>query len=225
MSDALLQQAILAIKAGDQATGHKLLAQALAINRANEQAWLWLTQTDITRIQKIKSLQRVLEINPDSEIAKAGLARLQGHAPPQGHPTAGKTSVSSEWLDNLTSVPLALIIEDYDDIAKIFAEALQGAGFETEIIPDGKTALARLASLTPDVVTLDLSLPYVSGKEILQHIRADTRLTKTRVILATSEPWLAESLRPQVDLVLIKPVDFAQLQDLASRLRPDSHIK
>ncbi len=32
---------------------------------------------------------------------------------------------------------------------------------------------------------------------------------------------LADSLRPQADLVLIKPVDFDQLRDLASRLRPD----
>lgn len=119
-------------------------------------------------------------------------------------------------------MPLAFIIEDNFHIAEIFAEALRMAGFETEIIRDGKTALTRLAVAIPVVVILDLSLPLVSGKDILQHIRADARLIDTRVVLATAEPWLADSLRPQVDLVLIKPVDFNQLRDLATRLRPDS---
>lgn len=222
MSDQILRQAIEAIKAGDPATGHKLLADVLAINRANEQAWLWLTQTDITRTRKIKSLQRVLEINPDNKMAKAGLAKLQGPPQSQGYRTPEKPGIPSEWLDNLTPLPLALIIEDNDDIAEIFAEALQAAGFEPEIISDGQTALEQLAALIPAIVTLDLSLPHVSGKEILQQIRADRRLAKTRVILATSEPWLADGLRSQVDLVLLKPVNFDQLRNLASRLRPDS---
>ncbi len=116
---------------------------------------------------------------------------------------------------------LALIIEDNEHIADTFAEALQMADFETEIIGDGRTALTRLAAVIPVVIILDLSLPHVSGQEILKHIRADPRLAKTRVVLATAEPWLADSLRPQVDLVLIKPVDFGQLRDLANRLRPD----
>ena len=115
---------------------------------------------------------------------------------------------------------LALIIEDDPDLATIFAEALRGAEFKTEIIRDGKAAINRLNTVIPSVVVLDLHLPFASGKEILKHIRADARLTDTRVILATADSSLADTLQAQVDLILLKPISFGQLRNLAARLRP-----
>ena len=116
------------------------------------------------------------------------------------------------------SNPFGLIIEDDYDASLIFAEALQAAGFETEIIRSGDLALARLAVTTPDVVVLDLHLPYTAGTEILSRIRADGRLAETRIIVATADPRLAETLQDEADLVLIKPISFSQLRDLAARL-------
>jgi CheY-like chemotaxis protein len=116
--------------------------------------------------------------------------------------------------------PLALIIEDEPDSAVIFALALQQAGYQTEIALDGNEALKRLTMITPIVVLLDLQLPQVSGKDILQQIRNDTRLAKTKVILATADALRAQSLSESADLILLKPIGFQQLRDLATRLRP-----
>lgn len=112
----------------------------------------------------------------------------------------------------------ALIIEDNSELAIIFSQALQAAGFTTGIIQDGGQALAWLAITKPDVVVLDLHLPHVSGMEILRHIRADERLAGIRVIVATADSRVTQALRDQADLVLIKPVSFRQLRDLAERL-------
>lgn len=117
------------------------------------------------------------------------------------------------------SSQFALIIEDDYDASFIFAEALQAAGFETEIIRSGDTALARLAVATPDVVVLDLHLPRAAGTDILRQIRADVRLAGTRVIVATADPRMAETLEDEADLILIKPISFSQLRDLSARLR------
>lgn len=114
--------------------------------------------------------------------------------------------------------PLALIVEDEFDISIVFSRALQAAGFETEIIRSGDVALEWLSSSKPDIVILDLNLPRVTGPEILQYIRADERLAKTPVIIATAYARLAEGLRDQADQVLFKPVSFAQLRDLSARL-------
>jgi DNA-binding response OmpR family regulator len=114
----------------------------------------------------------------------------------------------------------ALIIEDDPKLANIFAQALRIVGFETESIQDGQAAINRLLAATPAVVVLDLHLPLVSGKEILSQIRGDERLKATRVILVTADPLMAETLRADVDLVLIKPIGFNQLRDLAKRLKP-----
>jgi two-component system response regulator QseB len=118
------------------------------------------------------------------------------------------------------SIPFALIVEDHEDSAFIFAEALKVAGFETEVIHFGDLALERLAATAPDVVVLDLHLPRVGGPDILRQIRADARLAKTRVIVATAHPQMIESVRDDADLTLVKPVSFTQLRDLAARLLP-----
>ena len=117
--------------------------------------------------------------------------------------------------------PLALVIEDDIEQLAIFTHALQLAEFETEAIRDGQKALNRLAETEPSVVILDLHLPYVSGKEILRRIRTSDRLQETKIILATADHAAAEIIRQDADLVLIKPISFIQLRDLAMRLRPD----
>jgi DNA-binding response OmpR family regulator len=114
--------------------------------------------------------------------------------------------------------PLALIVEDELDISIVFSRALQAAGFETEVIRSGDIALEWLSSSKPDIVVLDLNLPRVTGQEILQYIRADERLAKTPVIIATAYARLAEGLREQADWVLFKPISFAQLRDLSARI-------
>ncbi len=115
--------------------------------------------------------------------------------------------------------PFALIAEDDYDLSNIFDEALQAAGFETRVARTGDAALAYLSSTTPDVVVLDLHLPRVAGMDILKQIRTDPRLVKTRVIVATADERLAETLEEQADLVLVKPISFSQLRDLSARLK------
>jgi DNA-binding response OmpR family regulator len=114
--------------------------------------------------------------------------------------------------------PLAFIVEDDEDASVIFANALQEAGFECEIIRTGDKALVWLAETVPAVVVLDLELPGVSGAEILRQIRADARLAQTHVIIATAYPDLAVGLEEKADLVLFKPVSYVQLRDLAKRV-------
>jgi len=114
---------------------------------------------------------------------------------------------------------LGLIIEDDADLASIFAEALHLAELETEIIVDGAVAAARLKEIVPKVVVLDLHLPHVSGEILLRQIRATPALAQTRVIIATADAVMAEGLRQEADLVLVKPVSFSQLRDFALRMK------
>ena len=114
--------------------------------------------------------------------------------------------------------PLALIIEDDPDAAEIFSAAVKAAEYETEIIASGNKALDRLAVTTPSIVVLDLHLPNVSGADILRYIRSEPRLEKTRVIIASADPLAADSLYGKATLVLIKPISFTQLRNLAKRL-------
>jgi len=114
--------------------------------------------------------------------------------------------------------PFALVVEDEYDLSIIFAKALQAAGFETHIIRSGDKALNWLRSMTPELVLLDLNLPRVPGTEILKVIRSDDRLVEVCVIIATAYPHLADNVRSEADWILLKPVNFGQLRDLAKRI-------
>ncbi|HRF48432.1 MAG TPA: response regulator [Anaerolineales bacterium] len=119
----------------------------------------------------------------------------------------------------MDEVSLALIVEDDPDLAEIFSAALTLAGFSVEAIGNGVDALARLQSIEPSVIVLDMHLPGISGIEILRQVREDPRLSSARVIASTADARLAETLEEKADLVLVKPVSFNQLRDLALRLK------
>lgn len=117
---------------------------------------------------------------------------------------------------------IALIVEDDEDLANIFAEALRGIGFEVEHIADGKTAQDRLQAGTPPfLILLDMHIPHISGAELLTNvIKKEKHLAKTMVIITTADARMGESFSDMADFVMIKPISFVQLRDLTSRLKP-----
>lgn len=121
----------------------------------------------------------------------------------------------------MEELPLALIVEDDEDLSLIFAEALRAAGFRSEIVRDGGIAFERVESLQPKVVVLDMHLPHVSGDEILKKIRASQTLKSIRVVVTTADARIAEQTGRAADMVLIKPISFGLLRDLTSRLSKD----
>ena len=118
--------------------------------------------------------------------------------------------------------PFVLIIEDERDIAALFRHVMDLAGYRTEICANGNAAVERLNSCYPNVVLLDLSLPGISGVNILQRMRVDARLKSVPVVVVTAYAELAENLAVEPDLVMLKPVSAVQLTDLVQRLARDS---
>ncbi len=115
--------------------------------------------------------------------------------------------------------PLAFIVEDNEDQNWVFTTALEQAGYRTESIHDGSAAQKRLEETTPSLIVLDLHIPGVAGEKLLSQVRGDPSLAKTFIILATADALKAEELQAQADLVLLKPISYAQLTALASRSR------
>jgi CheY-like chemotaxis protein len=119
---------------------------------------------------------------------------------------------------NQPKARLAFIVEDEPALSDLFDVIFAENGFATQAIYDGAAALTCLADAIPEVVLLDLHLPYVSGTEVLQHIRQDPRLARTKVILTSADYQLLESLEPQADYVLGKPATLHDLQQLIDNI-------
>lgn len=97
-------------------------------------------------------------------------------------------------------------------------EAFTIEGHTVTLIQDGTTAVQQLRDFRPDVVSLDLHLPRVSGIEILKTIRADDDLAAMKVIVVSADPIASQSVANLADLVLVKPVSLDDLLGLMDRL-------
>src|SRR5947209_5517407 len=64
-----------------------------------------------------------------------------------------------------------LIVDDEPQIVRALTPAMAAAGFEVGAAASGEEALGRLASEPNDIVILDLGLPDIDGKEVIQRVR------------------------------------------------------
>lgn len=115
--------------------------------------------------------------------------------------------------------PFALIVEDNPKLSSIYNTILQNTGYDTEVIANGDQALAWVKTVIPDLILLDIHLPYVSGEEVLRYIRSDPRVAHTPVILLTADLYAAKALEDQVEHVIIKSLGVSKLRVILEELR------
>jgi hypothetical protein len=89
-----LEQAIGLIKTGQKTAAHPLLIEILREQPQNDTAWLWMAAALREPEKQREALQIALQINPNNETAKKGLARMGGPAsPPPPLATVAQTAV------------------------------------------------------------------------------------------------------------------------------------
>jgi len=64
-----------------------------------------------------------------------------------------------------------LIIDDEQEIRKLLGDSLKRHGFEVEIAFDGQEGLEKVKLTNPDLVLCDISMPGLSGVEVLKKIK------------------------------------------------------
>lgn len=76
-----------------------------------------------------------------------------------------------------------LIVEDDKSISLELKELLENAGYEAEILEDFKNAAESILNNIPDLILLDINIPYLNGETLLQNIRKKSNVP---VIMVTS---------------------------------------
>ena len=133
--------------------------------------------------------------------------------------------------DALPGVPIEiLLVEDDPGDVLITREAFaeHKVSNRLSVCTDGAEALrflrregAHASAPRPDIVLLDLNLPGVDGRTVLEVIRADPRLNGIPVVVLTSSRAEEDFLRSnelRVDTYIAKPVDFASLMHVVRRI-------
>jgi len=113
------------------------------------------------------------------------------------------------------SKKLALIIEDDKDSARLYMRIMEPLGYSFDIAYNKEDAIAHLSKTIPHLVLLDMSLVRRklddSGKEILENIRSDARMSATKVIIISAYSKLIDELQDQADGIIIKPINAKKL--------------
>jgi two-component system OmpR family response regulator len=112
-----------------------------------------------------------------------------------------------------------LIVDDHPELCELFAIAFKTVGFEVSTAHNGVEALTHLRTHHTDVMTLDLDMPVMSGLGVLREMDQIAQAQATKVIIATGNDvaYMHEDTG-RADLILLKPIGFYQLVELAKRL-------
>ena len=110
-----------------------------------------------------------------------------------------------------------LLIEDDPLLGDALQAGLRGKGFAVEWLRDGEAGAAALAADRFDAVVLDLGLPRLDGRRLLERRRGEG--DRTPVLVLTARDALEDrvgGLDAGADDYVVKPVAIAEL---AARLR------
>jgi two-component system alkaline phosphatase synthesis response regulator PhoP len=105
-----------------------------------------------------------------------------------------------------------LIVEDEVDLALGVRDALAHAGFQAEVVHDGRGALAELTEHPYDLCVLDLMLPGLNGLDLLRELRKQGKELRVLILTALAdEEDLLKGFEAGADDYMAKPFSPREL--------------
>lgn len=116
-----------------------------------------------------------------------------------------------------------LVIEDFELLSKMYCDILNRFDYDVISTNTGTDGLELAQKEKPDVILMDIDLPYMSGLEILYRLRQNPETKNTRVIIITGNPHIEPIVvAKEADIILHKPVSPTDIVNFVQRLLRDS---
>jgi excisionase family DNA binding protein len=113
-----------------------------------------------------------------------------------------------------------LVVDDEPAIARALQRVLRKHGLVAEVAADGFQAGTKLMKDRPLLVTLDLSMPGLSGYDVLSFVRETPEIASTKILVISALG--GEALQKAIDLgadaILNKPFDNQELVEVINKL-------
>jgi DNA-binding response OmpR family regulator len=107
--------------------------------------------------------------------------------------------------------PKILIVDDEPELVRPLALMLT-ARFEVRSIYDATQALQAAVEFKPDLVLLDWVMPKMTGGDVAQQIRADSRVCDTRILFLSSIMMRRDGFGEMAGFPAVaKPIGFSEL--------------
>lgn len=114
-----------------------------------------------------------------------------------------------------------LVCDDERNIVRLIQVNLEKEGYNVVTAFDGKEGLEKVASEKPDLLVLDVMMPYMDGFEVLKHLRREQATEGLPVIMLTAKAQdkdVFEGFHYGADMYLTKPFNPKELISFVKRI-------
>lgn len=118
---------------------------------------------------------------------------------------------------------LILVVDDSEDMCFLLEQILEKAGYRVVIAQDGQSSLTQATLHHPDLILMDLSLPGMSGWEVVERLRKMDEFRSTPIIAVTAHVTAYEQERARdagCSAHIGKPFESGALLECMTRLLP-----
>lgn len=123
-------------------------------------------------------------------------------------------------LPPVGTTPVVFVAEDDAEFRVALGETLADAGLCVVLFPNAEKLLRSLAGTIPTIIVTDVSMPGLSGPELLRVLRLDERWRRIPVVVMTANN--DTSLPIRLDAPVVYKPDTDGLVAMIQRLRPSS---
>lgn len=121
-------------------------------------------------------------------------------------------------------MPRILLVEDNEMNRDMLSRRLQRKGYSVAIAEDGEQGLNMACAEMPDLILMDLSLPFIDGCEVTRRLKANPRTSPIPIIALTAHALVRDRDRAfdaGCDDYDTKPVDFGRLMGKIETFLPE----
>lgn len=114
-----------------------------------------------------------------------------------------------------------LVVDDERHIVRLIQVNLERAGYQVVTAFDGKEGLKKVEAEKPDLIVLDVMMPYMDGFEVLKRLQANQSTRNIPVVMLTAKAQDADVFRgwsSGVSAYLTKPFNPLELLTFVKRI-------
>lgn len=118
-----------------------------------------------------------------------------------------------------------LVCDDERHIVRLIQVNLEKSGYQVVTAYDGKEGLEKIRSEKPNLVVLDVMMPYMDGFEVLKSLRREPETEQLPVVMLTAKAQdkdVFEGYHYGADMYLTKPFNPQELLTFVKRILSSS---
>ena len=127
--------------------------------------------------------------------------------------------------DFLQNPPLAMIVDDENDILDMLEDLLKSGESEINVVraQSGIAALLMIGEYRPDLLILDIMMPGMNGYEVCQKLKANSSTHNIKIVAISGDhnPAVRDRiLSAGADLFFTKPLEIVSFREQCFNLLP-----